>query len=116
MRRPIEIKNKHLVFLMESLKKIFKKMFGLGHDRQNRIKHLKSVIKMKIKPRHSFKVHLFGGISRKGLTPLIDFKGKMCSGDYQNRLRLSVKPFIQKFKKFPFRHRFFRPIKIFFYK
>ena len=52
------------------------------------------------KPKHGFKVHLFGGISRKGLIPLIAFNGKMCSGDYQNWLRLSVKPFIQKFKKF----------------
>ena len=25
------------------------------------------------KPKHGFKVHLFGGISRKGLTPLIAF-------------------------------------------
>jgi hypothetical protein len=27
-------------------------------------------------PKHSFKVYLFGGISRKGLTPLIVFKGR----------------------------------------
>ena len=56
------------------------------------------------KPKHGFKVHLFGGISRKGLTPLIAFSGKMCSGDYQNWLSLSVKPFIR--EKFPYRHRF----------
>ena len=54
------------------------------------------------KPKHGFKVHLFGGISRKGLTPLIAFSGKMCSGDYQNWLSLSVKPFIR--EKFPYRH------------
>ena len=86
----------------------------MGHDRQNCIKHLKSVIKTIIKlgkPKHGFKVHLFEGISRKGLTCLIAFKGKMCSGDHQNWLRLSVKPFIQKFKKFPYRHRFLDPSK-----
>ena len=56
------------------------------------------------KPKHGFKVHLFGGISRKGLTPLIAFTGKMCSGDFQNWLSLSVKPFIR--QKYPYRHRF----------
>lgn len=56
------------------------------------------------KPKHGFKVHLFGGLSRKGLTPLIIFGGTMCSGDYQNWLSLSVKPFIA--QKYPDRHRF----------
>ena len=56
------------------------------------------------KPKHGFKLHLFGGISRKGLTPLIAFKGKMCSGDFHNWLSLSVKPFLC--QKVPSRHRF----------
>jgi hypothetical protein len=56
-------------------------------------------------PKHGFKVHLFGGISRRGLTPLIAFKGKVCSSDYQNWLSFSVKPLIR--QKFPYRHRFF---------
>ena len=38
------------------------------------------------KPKHGIKVHLFGGISRKGLTPLIAFQGTMCSGYSQNWL------------------------------
>ena len=29
------------------------------------------------KPKHSPKLHLFGAISRKGLTPLVFFKGTM---------------------------------------
>jgi hypothetical protein len=49
-------------------------------------------------------VHLFDGLSRKGLTPLIIFGVTMCSGDYQNWLRLSIKPFIR--QKFSYRHRF----------
>jgi hypothetical protein len=56
------------------------------------------------KPKHNVKVHLFGGISRKGLTPLITFGGTMCSKDYQNWLGLSIRPFIR--EKFPYRHRF----------
>ena len=36
------------------------------------------------KRKHGFKVHLFCGLSRKGLTPLIIFGATMCSGDYQN--------------------------------
>jgi len=31
------------------------------------------------KPKHNFKVHLFGGISRNGLTPLVMFTGTMYS-------------------------------------
>jgi hypothetical protein len=40
------------------------------------------------KPEHGFKVHLFDGISSKGLTPLIVFKGKICSVDFQNHFRI----------------------------
>ena len=57
------------------------------------------------KPKHNVKVHLFGGISRKGLLPLITFGGIMYSKDYQNWLSLSVIPFIR--QKFPFGHRFY---------
>ena len=57
------------------------------------------------KPKHSPKLHLFGAISRKGLTPLVIFKGTMYSKDYQNILSLSILPFIQ--KKYPYGHRFF---------
>ena len=49
------------------------------------------------KPKHqTVKVHLFGGISRKGLLPLVIFKGIMYSRDFQNFLSYSVMPFIKK--------------------
>ena len=38
------------------------------------------------KPKHNFKLHLFGGISRRGLTPLVIFTGIMHENDYQNFL------------------------------
>ena len=56
------------------------------------------------KPKHNFKVHLFGGISRQDLTPLIIFTGTMFSGDFQNFLTASILPFIR--LKFPYDHRF----------
>ena len=48
------------------------------------------------KPKHGFKVHLFGGISRKGFTPLIAFRGKMCSGEYNNCMRLKCQALFNK--------------------
>jgi hypothetical protein len=57
------------------------------------------------KPKHNEKVHLFGGISRRGLTPLIIFTGTMYSKDYQIFLSASILPFIR--NKFPYRHRYF---------
>ncbi len=58
------------------------------------------------KPKHSnVKIHLLGGISKKGLTPLVLFKGIMRSPDFQHYMRLSVIPFIR--EKFPYRHRLF---------
>ncbi len=38
------------------------------------------------KPKHNIKIHLFGGISRLGLTPLRMFTGKMKSIDVQTAL------------------------------
>jgi hypothetical protein len=57
------------------------------------------------KPKHNFKVHLFGGISRQGLTPLIIFTGIMYTSDLQSFLSASILPFIR--RKFPYGHRFF---------
>ena len=48
------------------------------------------------KPKHGFKVHLFGGISRKGFTPLKAFRGKMCSGEYNNCMRLKCQALFNK--------------------
>ena len=56
------------------------------------------------KPKHNFKIHLFGGISRRGLTPLVMFTGTMYSKDFQNFLTASIIPFIR--KKMPFNHTF----------
>ena len=41
------------------------------------------------KPKHNYKIHLFGGISRRGLTRLVLFTGTMYSKDYQNFLTAS---------------------------
>ena len=57
------------------------------------------------KLKHNFKLHLFGGISRHGLTPLVMFTGIMYSKDYQNMLSASILPFIR--KKLPYYHRFY---------
>ena len=57
------------------------------------------------KPKHNLKLHLFGGISRKGLTPLVIFTVIMYSKDFQNFLSRSIIPFIA--QRFPYRHRFF---------
>ena len=46
-----------------------------------------------------------GGISCKGLTPLVLFGGRMNSTDFQDYFRISVKPFIN--QKFPQRHSLF---------
>ena len=51
------------------------------------------------KPKHNLKIHLFGGISRKGLSPLVMFTGIMYSKDFQNFLTRSIVPFIS--AKFP---------------
>ena len=57
------------------------------------------------KPKHNFKVHLFGGISRHGLTPLVMFTGTMYSRDYQNFMSVSILPFIR--NKLPYNHQFY---------
>jgi len=57
------------------------------------------------KPKHNFKVHLFGGISRHGLTPLVMFTGTMYSRDYQNFMSVSILPFIR--NKLPHNNRFY---------
>ena len=71
-------------WLINGLKRIYNPTNWRKHDQP-----LLRVASGKLgKPKHGFKVHLFGGISRKGLTPIIAFRGKMCSGEYHNWLRL----------------------------
>jgi hypothetical protein len=58
------------------------------------------------KPKHStMKIHLLGGISRKGLTPMVMLKKNMSSPDFQHYLTLSVISFID--EKLQYRHRLF---------
>ena len=70
------------------------------------IRYLKSSGWKNWEPKHcTVKIHLLGGISRKGLTLLVIFKKNMCSPDFQHYLTLSVIPFIA--EKLPNRHRLF---------
>jgi hypothetical protein len=55
------------------------------------------------KPKHNIKIHLFGGISRLGLTPLRIFTGKMNNVDVQDCFRDCLIPFGS--EKFPFGYR-----------
>ena len=58
------------------------------------------------KPKHSnVKIHLLGGISRRGLCPLVMFEGNMCSSDFQHYLSLGVVPFIR--QRMPHSHRLY---------
>ena len=57
------------------------------------------------KPKHNYKIHLVGRISRHGLTPLVMFTGTMYSRDFQNFLSLSFLPFIE--TKMTYNHRLF---------
>ena len=57
------------------------------------------------KPKHNFKIHLFGEISRLDLTPLVMFTDTMYSKDFQNFLRSNVLPLVH--QKMPYRHRLF---------
>ena len=47
------------------------------------------------KPKHPIKVHLWGGISRKGLTPLIIFENKMNSDGFQDLMKMGFLPFVE---------------------
>ena len=81
-------------------------MAGYKNYRKTSAENLRAVGGKIGKPKHSnVKIHLLGGISRKGLTPLVLFKGRMCSPDFQYYMSLSVMPFIR--RKFPYRHKLF---------
>ena len=51
-------------------------------------------------------MHLWGGISRSGLTPLVIFEGKLESMGFQQIITRGLLPFIN--EKFPDGHRFFQ--------
>ncbi len=51
--------------------------------------------KLKPKPKHPFKIHLWGGISCKGATPLVLFTGKLCSTKLLKIFDAGLVPFIE---------------------
>ncbi len=63
-----------------------------------------SAPKLKPKPKHPYKVHVWAGVSRRGTTELCIFTGKLNSIGYQGILEECLLPFIQ--KKYPEGHRF----------
>ena len=60
--------------------------------------------KLKAKPKHPAKVHVWGGISPRGATPIIIFSGIMISTRYVDILKTALVPFLQ--ETFPDGHRF----------
>ena len=67
------------------------RMAGYKNYRKTSAENLRAVGGKIGKPEHSnVGIHLLGGISRKGLTPLVLFKGRMCSPDFQYYMSLSV--------------------------
>ena len=50
--------------------------------------------KMKPRPKHPTKVHIWGGISKKGVTPLVIFQGTLTSTRYCRILQESLFPFL----------------------
>ena len=60
--------------------------------------------KLKPKPKHPLKVHVWGGISCRGATPICVFTGTMVSDIYTKILSDHLLPFIQ--KAYPTQHRF----------
>ena len=58
------------------------------------------------KHKHNITVHLWGGISRRGLTNLVIFEGRMDSIGFQSILTAGLIPFIR--DKYPDGHRLFQ--------
>ena len=60
--------------------------------------------KLKARPKHPAKIHVWGGISPRGATPLVIFSGIMISTRYVEILQAGLVPFIQ--ETYPEGHRF----------
>ena len=60
--------------------------------------------KLKPRPKHPVKVHVWGGISKRGATPIAIFTGIMTAVRYTEILESALIPFIQ--EAFPDEHRF----------
>ena len=54
-----------------------------------------SAKKLKPKPKHPLKIHLWGGISYRGATPLVLFTGKLCATKLIKIFENGLLPFIQ---------------------
>ena len=52
--------------------------------------------KLKPRPKHPIKVHVWGGISKKGATLIVNFTGTLTAIQYCTILHQSLKPFIEK--------------------
>ena len=59
---------------------------------------------MKLRPKHPFKIHLWGGISCKGATPLVLFTGKLCATKLLKIFDAGLLDFVT--TKYPTTHRF----------
>ena len=62
--------------------------------------------KLKPKPKHSLKVHVWAGISKRGATKVVIFDGKLIATKYTKILEQSLLSFIK--ESYPKSHRFFR--------
>ena len=51
--------------------------------------------KLKPKPKHPFKIHVWGGISCRGATPLVLFTGKLCATKLLEIFEVGLVPFVK---------------------
>jgi len=74
--------NQHLILIEVKIKEFL----SITYYYKRKLRLLRAAGGKLGKPKHNLKIHLFGGISRRGLTPLVMFTGTMYSKDYQNFL------------------------------
>ena len=60
--------------------------------------------KLKPKPKHPLKVHIWGAISKKGAAPVVIFTENLTAVQFTKILEASLIPFVQ--SKFPRQHKF----------
>ena len=80
----------------------------LESHRWNAFRKKDQAPKLKPRPKHPVKVHVWAGISKRGATTVCIFEGKILDADfYLEMLRRHLVPFIQ--SNFPSTHRFMDP-------
>ena len=62
--------------------------------------------KLKPKPKHPLKIHVWGGISKRGATPIVLFTGILIATRFTKILEQSLLPFIE--KSYPEGHQFYQ--------